>query len=97
MTYQPAPAPAQPQMPPQPAPRSSGVWLALVGIAVIVVLGVVYWIMMQPAPGPTQPSANEQAAAAITAEANIVAQELDALSTGGLDAELDQIDAELAQ
>lgn len=74
-------------------------WLVLAGIVVVAVLGgaYYYWMMMRPAPQPAQPSANEQAAAAITAEANIVAQEIDALSTDNLDAELDQIDAELAQ
>jgi len=87
-----------PTMPPTPAPEPSHsyVWMVLVAIVIIVAAAALYWVMIMP-PSASQEQAGEVTQAQVSAEADLVAAEIEALSTDTLDAELGQIDTELLQ
>lgn len=93
------PTTPMPPMPAAEAPRSYAWMIIVAAVVVIVAAAALYWwFMIMPSTVPQeQPEAQAAAATQISADADLVATEINALSTDGLDAELDQIDRELAQ
>jgi flagellar basal body-associated protein FliL len=78
-------------------PRSHAWMIIIVAVVVIAAAAAFYWwFMIMPSP-VSQEQLQAASATQISVDADAVAAEINALSTDGLDAELDQIDRELAQ